>query len=62
MQTSRGTLWCVIGFSFALAAPTLAHAACNLIPQTDKTFESVRGSTNRPYAGPGEPIDVRLRA
>jgi len=38
-----------------------AHAACNLIPQTVKVYDSVRGSTNRPYAAPNEPLELRVR-
>ncbi|HUO38143.1 MAG TPA: hypothetical protein VMU34_10005, partial [Mycobacterium sp.] len=38
-----------------------AFAACNLIPQTAKTFNSTLGATNRPFAAPGESVEVRLR-
>ncbi len=38
-----------------------AQAACNLIPQTEKSFEAARGATTRPFAAPGEPLEVRLR-
>jgi len=39
----------------------VASAACNLIPQTTKIFDSVVGTTNRPFAAPGEPIEVGVR-
>lgn len=39
-----------------------AHAACNLFPGTIKTFNSTLGATNRPFAAPGETIEVRLRS
>jgi cysteine-rich repeat protein len=41
--------------------PDAALAACNLIPQTVKTFNSTLGATNRPFAAPGESVEVRLR-
>ncbi len=41
--------------------PKAAPAACNLIPGTIKTFNSALGATNRPFAGPGESLEVRLR-
>jgi hypothetical protein len=41
--------------------PREVRAGCNLHPQTIKTYNSTLGVTNRPYAGPGERIDVRLR-
>jgi Tol biopolymer transport system component len=38
-----------------------AVAACNLIPGTEQVFDSTLGATNRPYAAPSEPIEVRRR-
>ncbi|HEV7735161.1 MAG TPA: hypothetical protein VGR62_23525 [Candidatus Binatia bacterium] len=52
-------LCCVAGS--ALAAHS-AQAACNLIPGTAKTFDAALGATNRPFAAPGERLEVRLRA
>ncbi len=40
---------------------SVVYAACNLIPGTIKTFNSTLGATNRPFAAPGESIEVRLR-
>lgn len=37
------------------------HAACNLIPGTAKTFNGTLGATNRPFAAPGESLEVRVR-
>jgi hypothetical protein len=57
------TTWRVF-ISFAIALSLLAgqaHAACNLIPQTEKSFESVLGAVTRPFAAPGEPLELRLR-
>lgn len=42
-----------------LAAPwSRAHAACNLIPSATQTFRSSLGSTNKPYAAPGDFVEV----
>src|SRR5437867_9788406 len=38
-----------------------AHAACNLIPGTTKTFNATLGTTNRPFAAPGESLELALR-
>jgi len=38
-----------------------AHAACNLIPGTAKSFNAALGATNRPFAAPGERLEVTLR-
>src|SRR5437870_9188648 len=38
-----------------------AHAACNLIPGTTKTFNAALGTTNRPFAAPGESLELALR-
>lgn len=37
------------------------HAACNLIPGTEKTFGGALGALNRPFAAPSEPVEVRIR-
>jgi Tol biopolymer transport system component len=44
-----------------LALAQTARAVCNLIPQTERTFVASLGATNRPFAAPGEPIDLRVR-
>ena len=44
-----------------LAVPDLARAGCNLIPGTAKSYDGVLGASNRPYAGPGESLEIRLR-
>jgi Tol biopolymer transport system component len=44
-----------------LGAVPSARAACNLIPGTEKTFGSVLGAANRPFAAPGERLELRLR-
>ncbi|MBI3784003.1 MAG: hypothetical protein HY270_11440, partial [Deltaproteobacteria bacterium] len=46
---------------FCWLMPDVARAACNLIPQTAKTFNSTLGATNRPFAAPGESVELRVR-
>lgn len=41
--------------------PRNADAGCNLIPGTAKTFNATLGALNRPYAAPGERVEVSLR-
>ncbi|MBY0276359.1 hypothetical protein K2Z84_13520 [Candidatus Binatia bacterium] len=50
-------LGCMLPFS---AAPR-ADAACNLIPGTARSYDSILGATNRPFAAPGELLEMRLR-
>ncbi len=42
-------------------SPGRALAACYLIPDTVKSYEGAVGSANRPYASPGETVDLRVR-
>jgi hypothetical protein len=44
-----------------MASAADVHAACNLIPGTEKSFSAALGATNRPYAAPGERLELRLR-
>jgi Tol biopolymer transport system component len=36
-------------------------AACNLIPSATQTFRASLGSTNRPYAAPGDYVEIGVR-
>lgn len=45
----------------AASAP-LAQAACNLIPGTIRSYDGVLGTTNRPFAAPGERVELGLRS
>jgi Tol biopolymer transport system component len=45
----------------AIAIAGRAHAACNLIPGSARTFGSALGATNRPFAAPGEAVEIRMR-
>ena len=42
-------------------ATTSARAACNLIPQTQPAFRGALGTLDRPYAAPGDFVDVHVR-
>ncbi len=48
----------------ALVIPILvaarAHAGCNLIPSAEQSFRGALGATNKPYAGPGDFVEVGL--
>ncbi len=44
-------------FSFA----SDVHGGCNLIPGTEKTYGGALGATNRPYAAPGERLELQVR-
>lgn len=44
-----------------LLLPRLATAACNLIPGATLTYNGALGATNRPFASPGEIVELALR-
>jgi len=44
-----------------LSAARIAGAACNLIPSATQTFRGALGATNRPYAAPGDFVEVGVR-
>ena len=52
---------CGAAMSPFLSGARSADAGCNLIPGTAKTFNSTLGSTNRPFAAPGETLEVAIR-
>jgi Tol biopolymer transport system component len=54
----RGAL--VATVAAALLAADLARANCNVIPAAIREYPSERGRVNRPFAGPGEPVAVRV--
>ena len=55
--------WLSVLLLMSLAPWTLrpAQAACNLIPGTEITFGGQTGATNRPFAAPGEVLELKLR-
>ena len=52
----------LVALAATLAVPDDARAGCNLIPGTAKSFSAALGATNRPYAAPGERLEIRLRS
>lgn len=46
--------------SLCLSAGRQAEASCNQIPGTTNIFRGFAGSLNRPFAGPGDAVDIRL--
>ncbi|HVM95854.1 MAG TPA: hypothetical protein VMT89_05665 [Candidatus Acidoferrales bacterium] len=51
----------VVGLAVAAAIWSRpVDAACNIIPGTATTFRGVRGSADRPFAGPGDVVQLRL--
>lgn len=55
------TVWTLVLAAVVPCGTRPARAACNLIPGTSKTFNSTLGASNRPFAGPAERLEVRLR-
>ncbi len=53
------------GLLLAVLLPTFlsgrAYAACNLIPQSQKTFRGVLGAADRPFAVPGDLVELSVR-
>src|SRR5262245_16329889 len=37
------------------------HAACNIIPSASKTFRGAMGTTDRPFASPGDFVEVQVQ-
>lgn len=44
-----------------LLVPAAAHGACNLIPSATQTFRGSLGATNKPYAAPGDFVEVAVQ-
>src|SRR5438876_10283440 len=61
MTAVRLLRWCAVVTVAALSGPREARSACNVIPQAERAFRGDLGSTNRPFAGPGEFVQVRLQ-
>ena len=59
LRASGVTMSCLVVVLGLYARP--AHAGCNLIPGTSKSFQGTLGATNRPFAAPGENVEVNLR-
>ena len=50
-----------IAFALVLASPALVRAACNLIPSATQAFRGTLGATNKPFAAPGDFVEVSVR-
>jgi hypothetical protein len=59
MKSTR-SCWATVAV-LLLASLRLAEAACNLIPSAAQTFRGTLGTTDRPYASPGEIVELRVR-
>lgn len=51
----------LLGCMLATSPATRARAACNLIPGTAKSYDAIVGAANRPFAAPGELLELRMR-
>ncbi|HEV7730681.1 MAG TPA: hypothetical protein VGR62_00900 [Candidatus Binatia bacterium] len=51
-----------IALVVALVVPSVARAACNLIPSASRTFRGTLGDVNRPFAAPGDFVEVGVSA
>src|SRR5882724_7997636 len=60
----RRSMLLVSGAGVALVLLTAGHAgaACNLIPQAQILFRGALGSVDRPYAAPGDLVDLDVRS
>jgi len=45
----------------ALVRPTAAPAGCNLLPQAQPIFRGAIGTLDRPFAGPGDFVELHVR-
>lgn len=51
--------WWPIGAVLLASLPRMADAACNLIPSAAQTYRGTLGATDRPFASPGEIVELR---
>ncbi len=49
------------GLTVLLSRASIVHAGCNLIPQAQPAFRGALGTLDRPYAAPGDFVDVNVR-
>ena len=50
-----------VGGLLALARPSVAPAGCNLLPQAQPIFRGALGTLDRPFAGPGDFVELHIR-
>lgn len=61
--TAGRRLWPAAWLALAGLLPALnAEASCDLFPTTERTYAAALGTTNRPFAAPGETLELRRRA
>ena len=51
----------IAALAVSAAFPPAARAACNVIPSASTAFRGALGSTDRPFAGPGDFVEIRVR-
>lgn len=61
LLSPKRTLVLLAAVLAATIAASAAHAACNLIPGQRNKFVGALGVLDRPFAGPGEAIEIGLR-
>lgn len=62
MHLSRRCLVLVLSSLAAVVVqPWVAHAGCNLIPGSIQAYSGEVGATNRPFAAPGEAVELARR-
>jgi len=54
-----GVVGVVFLYTLLLGSP--AHGSCNLIPQAQQTFRGARGAADRPFAAPGDFVEIGVR-
>jgi len=57
---TAGTIFSVTLAAFGLL-PLQTRAECNVIPAAMTSFRAALGSTNRPFAGPGDVVELSVR-
>src|SRR5438132_6457733 len=60
MRESRAVLCVLCAVASGIAGERDARAACNIIPSASTTFRSSLGATNRPFAAPGDLVQVSV--
>src|SRR5712692_6943133 len=55
------TALCLIPTLIIGLLPAVAEASCNLIPQAQQSFRGTLGATDRPFAAPGDMVELSVR-
>ena len=53
--------WLTLVLLAPLVLPSRGDGACNVIPGAIQTFRSTLGLANKPYAAPGDFVEVAVR-